>query len=284
MINFDYRTKDGKISTKYSAFLDKLDFDPAISEHFGAALIDLNGFVKLISLCNGKVNEISVGTDDGLSLFANFPMFKNGSKRAGMSFNISDTAIEKNPRQCMTDRKYIFNQLAVVFDGKSQFFKNTSNAVQLVNKYFETTEFGSAKYTVEEFAEFSLGKGWEQDPRKVACVKVLEAACGVTRQGFLGYNYSAIYNSLVETMEMDKEFQARTKPDTKYVENKVDAISSIQAGMFDSANALADVRVDSPCTPSGASLGDYVNTMLELSVDEIQNESFLEDPIEVPQR
>ena len=110
MINFDYRTKDGKISTKYSAFLDKLDFDPAISEHFGAALIDLNGFVKLISLCNGKVNEISVGTDDGLSLFANFPMFKNGSKRAGMSFNISDTAIEKNPRQCMTDRKYIFNQ------------------------------------------------------------------------------------------------------------------------------------------------------------------------------
>ena len=282
MLNFDYRAKEEKFSGKYGEFLDLLDFDPTISEHFSAALIDLNGFVKLISLCNGKINEISVGGDESLALFANFPMFKNNSKRVGMSFNISDTAIEKNPRQCMTDRKYIFKHLAVVFDGTKQFFKNTSNAVQLVNKYFETTEFGAAKYTVEEFAELTLGKDWAQDARKVACVKVLEATCGVTSLGHLGYNYSAIYGSLLEVMEHDKEFQARTRPDTKYVENKVDAISSIQAGMVDSAQSLNNVRIETQ-GPYSEKLSSYVGTMVELTADEIQNESFIEDPINAPQ-
>jgi hypothetical protein len=284
MLNFDYRSKETRVTAKYSDFMDKLFYGPEISEHFAAALIDLNGFIKLISLCNGKVNEITVDNNEGLKLFANFPMFKDGSKRAGMSFNISDTAVEKNPRQCMTDRQYIFRQLAVVFDGTKQFFKNTSNAVQLVNSYFNATEFGSSKYTVEEFAEMYLGKGWEQDARKVAYVKVLEAACGVTKQGYLGYNYSAIYGSLVETMEMDKEFQARTKPDTKYVENKVDAINAVQYGMMDSAKALNEVRIDSTVGPTGTALGSFVGTMVQMSAEEIENDSFIEDAIDLPQR
>lgn len=287
MLKFDFRkTENETINEKYHDFLDRLYFSDSIPDQEAINLLNLSGFSKLISLCGGKILNIN-STVDQMSLFASFPRKSfdsriNLTRRIGKEFDISSTAAEKNIHQCMEDRKFIFKELGRVFDGTERFFKNTSNAVRLVNDYFESMSFGKCLYTVEEFAEANFGKKWQEDKRICAYVKVLEATCGTSNfkgnEEVINWNYSAIFDSLTEVMDFDKSFQARTKAETKYVENKVDAISSVQESIVDSANALSDVNIET----SSKDVENNIKTMLEVSKDEIIETPFINDPIDVP--
>ena len=281
MLNFDFSDR-----TKQSKMYDIFNSDETLSEEQVAIYLQLGNLTKLLCLSGAKIKEVRFEPHDQVYMFAAFRLSPLDSKVAltqtvGKEFDITNTAFERNIGQCFADREYIFRSLAKVFDGTGKFFKNTSNAVKLVNNYFDSKVMGKTVYSVEEFAIANYGENWESDKRAKSYVKVLEATCGTTKHGDLNWDYAAIYNSLLEVMEQDKEFLPKTKPG-KYVDNKFDTIVSVQEMLTDSAESMQTVRVVNGFDYDVNEDRPYVKAVLTASAMEVNEESFINAPIEAP--
>lgn len=281
MLNFNYSNHE-----KVSKIFNVIDNDNTISEEQGAALIHLSSLTKLLCLAGAKVKEIRIEPRNQMYLFAAFKTTPINSKvsltkTVGKEFDITNTAMEKNVGQCFADREYIFRNLAKVFDGTGKFFKNTANAIKLVNNYFDSKVSGNTLYTIEEFAVANYGQNWQNDKRAESYVKVLEATCGTVNRGDIAWNFGAVYSSLIEVMEQDKEFLPKTKPG-KYVDNKYDSIVSVQEMLSESAEAMESTRVVNIDNYDVSEDRPYVREILVASAAEVNEESFINAPIEAP--
>lgn len=150
---------------------------------------------------------------------------------------------------------------------------------------------GEHTVSVAAYAAYKFGMDWENNPEAIAQVRVLEAACGIkvvsdvtfenqdirqylNTNGILDFNYDAIFNSLADCMDMDRE-RLRSPSLTNVQKCEIaNTLNMVNDSMTGFVRGITESSADRNAgkVPQIGVVDDDASKMLEIAASEVQLE------------